>query len=151
MGAVYAADRAGSRAVRCAGPGANARGAAGRLRCASARGPWRLADRAAVPPLTPASVEPGVGRSVESVETSTDGASGTASSGRDGSSNSRGSRRHNSGRAMPMCPLRPGDACSLCVPGATGPADCPTVRLVMEDPDLREMLHEKRMAAKQAS
>ncbi|SLM91973.1 DUF6767 domain-containing protein [Brachybacterium nesterenkovii] len=30
-------------------------------------------------------------------------------------------------------------------------ADCPTVRLVMEDPDLREMLHEKRMAAKQAS
>lgn len=108
-----------------------------------------LADRAAAPPLTPASVEPGVGRSVEVMETSTDGAGGTTSSGRDGSS--RGAGRHNSGRAMPMCPLRPGDPCSLCVPGATGPADCPTVRLVMEDPDLREMLHEKRMAAKQVS
>lgn len=50
-----------------------------------------------------------------------------------------------------MCPLRPGDPCSLCVPGATGPQDCPTVRLVMEDPELREMLHEKRMAARGAA
>ena len=40
----------------------------------------------------------------------------------------------------PMCPLRFGEACSLCVPGATGPADCQTVRLVMTDPDLRAEL-----------
>jgi len=62
-----------------------------------------------------------------------------------------GRRRHAPGRAVPQCPLRPGDPCSLCVPGATGPQDCPTVRLVMEDPELRELLHEKRMAARAAS
>ena len=39
-----------------------------------------------------------------------------------------------------MCPIRIGDACSLCVPGATGPQDCSLVRLVMSDPDLREEL-----------
>ena len=38
----------------------------------------------------------------------------------------------------PPCPLRTGDTCSLCVPGATGPADCGLVYLVMSDPDLRE-------------
>ena len=42
------------------------------------------------------------------------------------------------------CPLRPGDMCSLCVPGATGPADCPTVAEVMRDPALRERLAELR-------
>ncbi|MFN8190748.1 MAG: DUF6767 domain-containing protein [Nocardioidaceae bacterium] len=44
----------------------------------------------------------------------------------------------------PQCPLRPGDACSLCVPGATGPEDCPTVAEVMRDPDLRARLAELR-------
>src|SRR3954451_6973392 len=44
----------------------------------------------------------------------------------------------------PQCPLRLGDHCSLCVPGATGPADCPTVALVMSDPELRERLAELR-------
>ncbi|WP_433606238.1 DUF6767 domain-containing protein [Dactylosporangium sp. CA-139114] len=39
------------------------------------------------------------------------------------------------------CPLRRGEPCTLCVPGATGPADCPTVYLVMSDPDLRDQLH----------
>jgi hypothetical protein len=34
--------------------------------------------------------------------------------------------------------------CSLCVPGATGPADCPTVAEVMRDPVLRERLAERR-------
>ncbi|NLE97381.1 MAG: hypothetical protein GX596_05255 [Propionibacterium sp.] len=56
--------------------------------------------------------------------------------------------------ATPRCPLRPGDPCTLCVPGATGPQDCQTVRFVMEDPELREMLQAKRAewrAAKQAS
>jgi hypothetical protein len=45
------------------------------------------------------------------------------------------------------CPLRPGDMCSLCVPGATGPADCPTVAEVMRDPALRERLAELRTEA----
>ena len=45
---------------------------------------------------------------------------------------------------MPQCPIRIGDACSLCVPGATGPQDCALVTLVMEDPDLRERLAELR-------
>lgn len=44
----------------------------------------------------------------------------------------------------PQCPLRPGDACSLCVPGATGPEDCPTVAEVMRDPELRARLAELR-------
>lgn len=47
-------------------------------------------------------------------------------------------------RNQPRCPLRPGDTCSLCVPGATGPQDCQTVALVMSDPDLRERLAELR-------
>lgn len=46
--------------------------------------------------------------------------------------------------ATPTCPLRPGDPCSLCVPGATGPQDCQTVRLVMDDPDLREIWKQKQ-------
>ena len=46
------------------------------------------------------------------------------------------------------CPLRPGDRCSLCVPGATGPQDCGLVWLVMDDPELREELAEKRAATR---
>ena len=38
----------------------------------------------------------------------------------------------------PGCPLRPGSACALCFPGATGPWDCGLVYLVMSDPQLRE-------------
>jgi hypothetical protein len=41
---------------------------------------------------------------------------------------------------VPMCPIRPGDPCTLCVPGATGPEDCGLVYLVMTDPDLRQEL-----------
>jgi hypothetical protein len=37
------------------------------------------------------------------------------------------------------CPIRPGDPCSLCVPGASGPQDCGLVYLVMSDPDLRSL------------
>jgi hypothetical protein len=40
----------------------------------------------------------------------------------------------------PKCPVRPGDACSLCHPGARGPHDCGLVQLVMSDPDLRAQL-----------
>jgi hypothetical protein len=45
-------------------------------------------------------------------------------------------------RSLPeaQCPIRPGDACSLCQPGATGPQDCGLVYLVMSDPDLRDEL-----------
>ncbi|WP_159081504.1 DUF6767 domain-containing protein [Nocardioides sediminis] len=45
---------------------------------------------------------------------------------------------------VPQCPVRPGDACSLCVPGATGPQDCHLVAMVMSDPDLRARLAELR-------
>lgn len=49
-------------------------------------------------------------------------------------------------RTLPdaKCPIRPGDACSLCQPGATGPQDCGLVYLVMSDPDLREELNRVR-------
>jgi hypothetical protein len=47
----------------------------------------------------------------------------------------------------PKCPIRPGEPCSLCVPGASGPQDCGLVYLVMSDPDLRERLHDLRIAA----
>ena len=45
------------------------------------------------------------------------------------------------------CPLRPGDSCTLCVPGASGPQDCPTVAEVMRDADLRQRLAELRREA----
>jgi hypothetical protein len=41
---------------------------------------------------------------------------------------------------VPMCPIRPGDPCTLCEPGVTGPQDCGLVYLVMSDADLREEL-----------
>ena len=43
--------------------------------------------------------------------------------------------------------IRIGEACSLCVPGATGPEDCGLVHLVMRDEDLREELARLRGAA----
>lgn len=44
----------------------------------------------------------------------------------------------------PECPLRPGQPCTLCQAFATGPQDCQTVRLVMDDPQLRQMMTDKR-------
>jgi hypothetical protein len=44
----------------------------------------------------------------------------------------------------PQCPIRLGEPCSLCVPGASGPQDCGLVHLVMRDPDLREELARMR-------
>lgn len=38
------------------------------------------------------------------------------------------------------CPIRIGDPCSLCHPGASGPQTCGLVYLVMCDPDLRDEL-----------
>ena len=54
------------------------------------------------------------------------------------------------GKPEPKCPIRIGEACSLCVPGASGPEDCPLVWQVMSDPDLRERLAELRREARAA-
>jgi hypothetical protein len=48
------------------------------------------------------------------------------------------------GTPVPKCPIRPGDACTLCHPGAHGPEDCGLVWLVMGDPELRDRLAEIR-------
>ena len=53
----------------------------------------------------------------------------------------------NGGRQpQPRCPIRLGEPCSLCVPGATGPQDCSLVYLVMSDPALRDELRLLRTA-----
>lgn len=49
-----------------------------------------------------------------------------------------------------MCPVRVGEHCTLCVPGATGPQDCGLVYLVMDDEELREALAENRRAHRAA-
>ncbi|CAI9417836.1 DUF6767 domain-containing protein [Nocardioides sp. T2.26MG-1] len=53
-------------------------------------------------------------------------------------------------RPDPRCPLRPGEFCTLCEPGATGPENCPAVYLVMRDPELVERLAELRREAARA-
>ncbi len=40
------------------------------------------------------------------------------------------------------CPVRPGEPCQLCHPGAHGPEDCGLVYLVRNDPDLCAELQE---------
>jgi hypothetical protein len=45
---------------------------------------------------------------------------------------------------VPQCPIRRGEPCTLCVPGASGPQDCGLVYLVMSDPELRDRLHRLR-------
>ncbi|MGO4596825.1 DUF6767 domain-containing protein [Terrabacter sp. 2RAF25] len=44
----------------------------------------------------------------------------------------------------PMCPIRLGEPCSLCAPGATGRQDCGLVYLVQSDPELRDQLAARR-------
>jgi hypothetical protein len=46
---------------------------------------------------------------------------------------------------VPQCPVRPGEPCTLCQPGVTGPEDCGLVYLVMSDPELREELRRVRL------
>ncbi|WP_432842389.1 DUF6767 domain-containing protein [Dactylosporangium sp. CA-092794] len=48
----------------------------------------------------------------------------------------------------PRCPVRPGEPCTLCQPGATGPQDCGLVYLVMSDPELRAGIAAQRAAAR---
>ncbi|MFV0464420.1 MAG: DUF6767 domain-containing protein [Nostocoides sp.] len=51
-------------------------------------------------------------------------------------------------RPEPRCPIRVGEPCTLCFPGATGPQDCGLVYLVMDDDELRDALAENRRAHK---
>ena len=44
--------------------------------------------------------------------------------------------------AQARCPLRYGEPCTLCQPGAHGPEDCQTVEMVRADPELRELMAE---------
>jgi len=39
---------------------------------------------------------------------------------------------------QPLCPIRPGEPCTLCQVSVTGPQDCGLVYLVMGDPELRD-------------
>ncbi len=55
------------------------------------------------------------------------------------------------GRPEAKCPIRPGDPCTLCFPGADGPQNCGLVWLVMDDEDQREELHEIAVAQRKAS
>ena len=50
-----------------------------------------------------------------------------------------------------LCPLRPGEPCTACHPEASGPGDCPTVALVMDDDDLRAELTRRRSATSATS
>lgn len=43
-----------------------------------------------------------------------------------------------------QCPLRYGEPCTLCQPGATGPQDCGLVYLIMDDEDARSAWVENR-------
>lgn len=45
---------------------------------------------------------------------------------------------------VPQCPIRVGEPCTLCVPGATGPQDCGLVWLVQDDPEMRDELARRR-------
>jgi len=51
---------------------------------------------------------------------------------------------------VPACPIRDGEPCTLCVPGASGPADCGLVWLVMCDDEMREEWGRRRAAEKAA-
>jgi hypothetical protein len=46
------------------------------------------------------------------------------------------------------CPIRPGEPCTLCQVDVTGPQDCGLVWLVMGDDELREGVHQTRLAAR---
>ena len=48
------------------------------------------------------------------------------------------------GRPEPRCPVRIGEPCTLCFPGAEGPQNCGLVYLVQTDPELRDQLAAKR-------
>lgn len=41
-------------------------------------------------------------------------------------------------RPEPKCPIRFGESCTLCFPGADGPQNCGLVYLVQSDPEMAE-------------
>lgn len=43
-----------------------------------------------------------------------------------------------------LCPIRPGEACSLCFPGANGPKDCGLVYLVQDDDEMAALVNAQR-------
>lgn len=49
-------------------------------------------------------------------------------------------------KPQPKCPIRLGEPCTLCFPGADGPQNCGLVYLVQSDPDLRDDLAGRRTA-----
>ncbi|VEI12349.1 DUF6767 domain-containing protein [Trueperella bialowiezensis] len=49
-------------------------------------------------------------------------------------------------KPAPECPIRFGEPCTLCQLYVTGPEDCQTVRLVLDDPELRAEWQRKRAA-----
>lgn len=40
-------------------------------------------------------------------------------------------------RPQPKCPIRVGEPCSLCFPGADGPQNCGLVYLIQSDSEMR--------------
>ena len=54
-------------------------------------------------------------------------------------------------RPEPRCPIRIGESCTLCLPGAQGPQDCGLVYLVQTDPELRDQLAAKRAERRASS
>ena len=47
---------------------------------------------------------------------------------------------------VPQCPLRYGEPCTLCQAFVTGPEDCQTVAIVMDDPELKAQWAKGRSA-----
>lgn len=54
-------------------------------------------------------------------------------------------------RPEAKCPVRAGEPCTLCWPGASGPLDCGLVYLVKDDPELGELRAEMLRKQKQGS
>lgn len=49
-------------------------------------------------------------------------------------------------RPEALCPIRPGERCTLCQVSVTGPQDCGLVYLVMHDEELRQGLRASKLA-----
>lgn len=47
-------------------------------------------------------------------------------------------------RPEALCPIRPGEPCTLCFPGADGPENCGLVYLTQDDPELSAALNQQR-------
>ena len=56
-------------------------------------------------------------------------------------------------KPQPKCPIRPGEPCTLCYPGADGPHNCGLVYVVQNDPDLADewARHRRRASAERRS